>query len=79
MQIVRTVFLVLFGALFILMLTIFLTRISLPYNEQGRFFTGDVVYKDYAIYLYGILCLIFGLLAAGLVWELNFFKRNAAK
>ncbi|NOQ75463.1 MAG: hypothetical protein GQ574_25870 [Crocinitomix sp.] len=70
MQIVRFIVLIFFGTLFAITLYIYLDRISMPYNSQGRYFDGHVVYKDYAANLYGVISLIFGLLSGGLVWEL---------
>ena len=77
MKIVNIVFLVLCGGVFLISLNVYLTRLAMPYNSNGRYFDGAVVYKDYAVSIYGFICLIFGILSAGLVFELIRAKRRS--
>jgi hypothetical protein len=53
-----------------LLLTQFLYRWSLPYNDLGRYFDVEngVVYDDSALLLYGSLSLISAALAMAVVW-----------
>lgn len=41
-------------------------RFTLPYNEQGRFWNGEVVYERQAIPVYAGLAVVFGLASTGL-------------
>jgi hypothetical protein len=53
-----------------MLLSEFLYRWSLPYNELGRYFDVEhaVVYDDSALLLYGSLSLISAALAIAVVW-----------
>lgn len=44
---------------------LWLQRLTLPYNEQGRYFdaANSVTYDDGAVLVYGLLALLFALLA----------------
>lgn len=50
----------------ILFLSIFISRVGIPYNEAGRFFDGGVVYQDGAQWVYFVLTVLSFVLAFGL-------------
>ena len=54
-----------------MLLSQFLYRWSLPYNDLGRYFDAEnaVVYDDSALLLYGSLSLISAALAIAVVWN----------
>jgi hypothetical protein len=60
-----TAFALLLTTAALLLARLWLQRLSLPYNEEGRYFDAahGVVYDEGAIAVYGVLTVLFALLA----------------
>lgn len=53
---------------------LWLNRIALPYNSEGRYFdeVSTVVYEEQSLIVYGLLTLMtFGLLAVAVIWSVK--------
>lgn len=53
---------------------LWLNRIALPYNSEGRYFdeVGAVVYEEQSVIVYGLLTLLlFGLLTLAVIWSVK--------
>lgn len=47
------------AGLSVLFTTAFINRLHLPYNSEGRYFNGIVVYHEQAISIFGIISSVF--------------------
>lgn len=54
----------------VLFTTAFINRMNLPYNSEGRYFSGIVVYHEQAVEVFGIISSVFIIITILLVYIL---------
>lgn len=62
----------------VLFTTAFINRMNLPYNSEGRYFNGIVVYHEQAVEVFGIISSVFIIITIGLTYLLyrSFRKKS---
>jgi hypothetical protein len=52
------------------------TRYNMPFNSEGRWYDGEVVYHESAVFTYGLLAIGSAVLTVGLAWFLSKHLRS---
>jgi hypothetical protein len=51
-------------------------RYNMPFNSEGRWYDGEVVYHESAVFVYGLLAIGSAALTMGLAWLLSMHLRS---